>query len=155
MTQDRITRAKEDVILAARRYVESRRTVDDSPEFCELDDALTALDRVEVQAIGDENGAYAKDSATSIVAANLSGPMAGTVRRRIIDEIRCAPESLYGLTTDELEVALRKTHTTVSSAVNYLMSIGWLRDSGYQRLTRGGRPAMVLELTPQARERCS
>lgn len=159
MTQNRITRAKEDVVLAARRYVSSLRHVEEETNPAEdyetLAAAVDALDSVEVQAIGDENGAYAKDSATSIVAANLSGPMAGTVRRRIIDEIRCAPESLYGLTTDELEVALRKSHTTVSSAVNYLMSIGWLRDSGYQRITRGGRPAMVLELTPQARERCS
>lgn len=149
MTQDRITRAKEDIILAARRYV------DGLAEFDELSSAVRALDRVDGQAIGEENGPYAKDSKTSIVAASLSGPMAGTVRRRIVDEIRCAPESLYGLTTDELEVALRKSHTTVSSAVNYLTSIGWLRDSGYERLTRGGRPAMVLELTPFARERCS
>lgn len=151
MTQDRITRAKEDVILAARQ-VASRLLPMQVGDYATLVAAVRALDNVELQAIGDENGPH-NGIRTSAIAAAMSGPMAGTVRRGIVDEIRCTHESLRGLTTDELEVALRRSHTTVSSAVNHLCRIGWLRDSGYERDTRAGRPAIVYELTPLARDR--
>jgi hypothetical protein len=39
----------------------------------------------------------------------------------------------------------------VSSARNWLVDAGWLRDSSHRRMTRNGRDAIVWELTDAAR----
>lgn len=55
---------------------------------------------------------------------------------------------LDGLSDSEMEHALKKPHTTVSSARNWLMHAGFVHDSGIKRRTPSKRPAIVWTLTP-------
>lgn len=52
-----------------------------------------------------------------------------------------------GLTDSEAEHVLKRAHTTVSSARNFLAEGGWIVDSGHRRLTPSKRPAIVWVLT--------
>lgn len=123
-------------------------------DWVRLWEAVNDLDSLEAGEITDALGPHVHGAPeTSATAASLSGPLAGSMRREIIDRIRCQPSALRGMTEDELEVALKRGHSSVSSAVNHLATvINWLQDSGYRRPTRGGRDAIVWELTPAARE---
>jgi hypothetical protein len=107
-----------------------------------------------IEAITDAAGAFVPGSPTSENAARLSRLTVGSIRRRIVDEIRSIglnSSHLFGLTDDELERRLHRPHTTVSSARNWLCQAGWLQDSFYTRQTSSGRDATVWELTPAAR----
>ena len=55
-----------------------------------------------------------------------------------------------GMTIAELKGRLRKEHSTVSSALNYVMNAGWVADSGETRLTQHGKPAIVWVPTEKA-----
>lgn len=57
-----------------------------------------------------------------------------------------------GLTCDQVEVKLNRSHQSISARVNDLMSKGWIMDSGLRRLTRSGRKATVWRPTPAALE---
>jgi hypothetical protein len=46
---------------------------------------------------------------------------------------------------------LRRSHQSVSSAVNYAEAHGWIRDSGERRNTQFGRKAIVWVPTDKAR----
>ena len=48
-----------------------------------------------------------------------------------------------GITCDEVEVALDRTHQSMSPRVNELRDTGWFVDSGVRRKTRSGRAAVV------------
>jgi hypothetical protein len=122
------------------------------PEVRYLLDAVDALD-AHIEAITDAQGAFVPGSATSEAAAVLGRIAAGSVRRRIVDEVRSIglhSAHVMGLTDDELERRLHRAHTTVSSARNWLVHAGWLTDSGYTRRTSSGRDATVWKLTPAA-----
>lgn len=92
---------------------------------------------------------------TSNRAANAAFPIQGSVRREIIAElhfIHSRVPTLIGRTIDELEVELRRSHATVSAAVNHLAGACWIEDSGFERDTRSKRGAIVWQLTPRALE---
>ena len=57
-----------------------------------------------------------------------------------------------GLTTDEVEEALDRTHQSISARVNALKDAGWIIDSGQRRKTRSGRDAIVWTPTRAAIE---
>lgn len=69
-----------------------------------------------------------------------------SIRRQIVNNVLLM-DKYVGLTSHELEERLRKPHETVSPAVNWLVGVGWLRDSGKQRRTLAGRYATVWSLT--------
>jgi hypothetical protein len=55
-----------------------------------------------------------------------------------------------GLTCDEVEQALDRTHQSMSARVNELRDTGWIIDSGTRRKTRSGRAAIVWTPTQAA-----
>lgn len=57
----------------------------------------------------------------------------------------CIAGSLYGMTDDEVEVALDMRHQTASARRRELVKAGRVRDTGRRRNTRSGRPATVWE----------
>ena len=119
----------------------------------DIAEASFALRR-HITAIDDRAGAFAPGSATSENAAHMSRLTVGSVRRRIVDEIRSIglhSPHLHGLTDDELERRLHRPHTTVSSARNWLCQAGWLEDSQYTRVTASRREATVWQLSAAAK----
>lgn len=48
-----------------------------------------------------------------------------------------------GLTVDQLEQLMGRSHQSVSARVNDLMNRNWVHDSGLRRKTRSNRPAIV------------
>jgi len=59
----------------------------------------------------------------------------------------------YGLTDDELEIDLRRSHQSVSGARNHLVKRGYLADSGQRRVNRWGNQAIVWVWTGREVER--
>jgi hypothetical protein len=55
----------------------------------------------------------------------------------------CRRDHGIGLTCDEVEQALDRTHQSISARVNQLRDSGWIVDSGERRKTRSGRNAVV------------
>lgn len=60
------------------------------------------------------------------------------------------PVDNEGLTSDEIEADLERTHQSISARVNALKNAGWLVDSGQRRATRSGRQAIVWTPSQQA-----
>jgi hypothetical protein len=56
---------------------------------------------------------------------------------------RATEEPRFGMTSDEVEVALGRTHQTISARINQLRDTGWVVDSKARRKTRSGRKAIV------------
>lgn len=115
---------------------------------------MAAVDALEAAAPGPIDGEPVSNGvSTSNRAANAAFPIQGSCRREIIAElhfIHSRVPALIGRTIDELEVELRRTHTTVSAAVNHLAGAGWIEDSGFERDTRSKRAAIVWQLTQRA-----
>lgn len=128
------------------------RSMHDSTKLWALRESYERLAAYEATAIENTVGAYGHNSPdTSVIAAVMATPLTGSVRRRIVDEVRVAMLGVVdktGCTDEELERLLGRKHTTVSSARNWLCNNGWLQDSGFTRLTTSLRPAIVWELTP-------
>lgn len=150
---------EEQVIKAAKRWRADRAgvpraTVNDRLDSAsDLHSALAALERNEISPNLEGPGSYVEGSPdTSVAAARLIAPKAGSVRRQILDQLAVVPEVQRGLTDEELEHRLRARHTTVSSARNWLAERGWIADSGYVRATSSKRDAVVWSLTPGGRE---
>ena len=70
----------------------------------------------------------------------------GSFRRTLYDAV--ARAGARGMTDDELERLLGRSHQSVSAARNGLTSAGHLVDSGQRRDTRYGRPATVWVIRP-------
>ena len=124
------------------------------PEFALAEDRLrVAVEdlRRHLEEITHAPGGFNPGSDTSEGAA-IKQLSPGSVRRRIVDEVRSAAwfSELQGLTDDELERRMHRPHHTVSSARNWLVGAGWLTDSGYRRLTVSKREAIVWTLTSAA-----
>lgn len=146
--RSRKTVLEQNVIDAARTFVNhpygfTHFAVDLAKAVAELDAFLAPLE--------DTQGAFAPGSTTS-EQASLAPLRHGSVRRRIVDEIRTMGlrQFALGLTDDELEQRLNRAHTTVSSARNWLCQAGWLQATDRVRKTRSGFDATVWELTPAA-----
>jgi len=142
------------VIAAARKWHQAGWPPVSLVPETNLCDAIVDLNEYEASEIVDSAGRWVEGSPeTSQHAAITAAPMLGSVRRSIIDEIRIAEfHHLYGRSDDELETILKRKHTTVSSARNWLCNTGWLYDAGWRRDTAAGNPAVVWVLTPAAHE---
>lgn len=133
---------QEDVIIAARNW--AKRVRQHGPSGLLLAEAIQALDDHEAAELTGAGGRYAAGSDTSKAAAGLSVPLQFSVRQEITEALT---RTNIGYTDDQLEERLKRPHQTVSSARNWLVAAGWVRDSGQRRKTRGGREAVVWELT--------
>jgi hypothetical protein len=69
----------------------------------------------------------------------------GTLRRDIVMAVR----EHGGLTDDDLERVLNRSHQSASGGRNALVRDGWLRDSGRTRVNRWGNEAIVWEYVPE------
>jgi hypothetical protein len=68
----------------------------------------------------------------------------GKLARQCFDEIATVRDGGgSGLTVDQLEQILNRSHQSVSARVNELRDKGWVMDSGRRRKTRSGRKAIV------------
>jgi len=75
----------------------------------------------------------------------------GQLARQCFDEIKAVyMNDGVGLTSDQLEQILNRSHQSVSARVNELRNKGWIRPSGVKRPTRSNRPAIVWMPTVQA-----
>lgn len=150
MARRKIDRLRADVIEAARWWSKGATPFwMDPPKTASalLRERLEALDAYCI-GIPNSPGSFAQGSDTSKTASLMSPIIAGSARRKVVDELL----SLYGrpsigLTDSELEARLRLKHETLSSARNWLMNAGWIRDSGKRRLNPSKRPATVWTLT--------
>ena len=118
------------------------------PIACSLVDEWHEFDQLRRDFDGDAP-ASARD--TSIAAAKTNLPLKGSMRRTIVQTVvahHC--EYGVGMTCDELEARLRRTHQSVSSGVNGVEAGGWIRDSGQRKKTRSGVKAIVWEPTEAA-----
>lgn len=114
-----------------------------------LDDAIVALDNYEAAELTGEGAPWARGSETSRTAASLAVPVQASAREQIIAFLCAVPPMAHpGYTDEQLERRLNRPHQTVSSARNWLVNNGWVRDSGERRPTRNGRMAVVWQLTP-------
>lgn len=143
-------RTLEEAVITAARDVEAMRLIGSTVE--RLTSAVRQLDAY----LGTLEGpsAFSIGSHTSEnAAARMIIPLRVSLRRKIIDEIRTCGFALgdrRGLTDQEMEHRLHREHSSVSSARNYLVEYGWLRDTGFVRPNRSGRDAVVWGLTPAA-----
>jgi DNA-binding transcriptional ArsR family regulator len=117
-------------------------------------DAVAALDDYEAAPITGAGARSVKGAPdTSAAAAGLAEPVQYSARHRVITILaRRHPTVADGMTDDELERASGNSHQTISSARNWLVEAGWVRDTGIRRMTRSNRQAVVWELTPAARQ---
>lgn len=102
-----------------------------------------ALPPVDRQHVAVADGA----PSTSVDAAARAFPGSGTLRRRLVDAI-----AEHGpMTDDRLEQVCQRSHQSVSSGRNALVSDGWLEDSGEEHPTRSGSTGKAWALTAEAR----
>jgi len=73
-------------------------------------------------------------------------PSSGTLRRLVYDTI--AGAGTQGMTDDEIEIALSRSHQSVSGCRNSLMNDGLLIDSGLRRRTRYDNDAVAWAIAP-------
>lgn len=136
---------RENVIIAAREDMLSGGW-----RHQQVHDALKALDDYDAAELTGQGARWVEGSPeTSQEAALKAAPLQFSTRSTIIHIL--AGEPGHGGYTDEmLEVRMQRKHQTVSSARNWLVEAGWVRDSGLRRKTRSNREAVVWELTPAA-----
>src|SRR5262245_33899466 len=92
------------------------------------------------------SGPYARPPAqrhsrTSVQAAQTIEPLAGTLRGRILAELRAAGKE--GLTDEELQERLAMGPSTQRPRRIELVEAGFVRDSGRTRPAKSGRAATV------------
>lgn len=103
---------------------------------------------------GDDHPANALGPDTQHHAAATTAMLRSRTRRDVVVQLLLTRRQPWavGLSCQILEGRLRAEHTTVSSAVNWLLNHGWIEDSGNRKKNRSGRPAIVWQLTPAAIE---
>jgi hypothetical protein len=149
------TELEQAVIRAAREWRHVDRTLDLGDLVAKAQaviDAVDALDAHNVAQITAAGVPYAAGSDTSYASAQLSKVTQGSARMEIVGQLaRVSPLAGIGYTDEQLERRLGKSHQTVSSARNWLVQAGWVRDSGERRINAGSkRPAAVWTLTEAA-----
>ena len=96
----------------------------------------------------DAQVAPSSDDDTSANAARMALPMVGGLRRKIVYEVnRRMRWPIPGATVDQLCRALDRKHQSVSSAVNFLVDVGWLTKSEHRTNTSSGCAAANWVLT--------
>ena len=88
------------------------------------------------------------DGPDTSIQAGQSLKNLGKLAQQVYDEIAVASPSRYpadrgGLTVDQTEQILNRSHQSVSARVNELRNKGWIVDSGRKRLTRSRRSAII------------
>jgi DNA-binding MarR family transcriptional regulator len=146
--------------MTSRRTLE-RNVIDAAQAFVRhqgnygnLVEAVTRLDEAPL--------AKPKVAPTSVLHPDTSWQAARSMREQLTSDCQDILDALaavgglgddpIGLTVDQLEQRLARSHQSVSARVNQLMELGWIRDSDVRRPTRSGRRAIVWVLTPQAKE---
>lgn len=163
MSRRKIELLRDDVIRAARQMSDALDLGDsfitgsyrDRAYLCRALRAAVGAHDAYLNEITSTAGEWVDGApATSRRAAIAVTPRTGSLRKAIVNEIFINGRSTLGipdgLTTDELEQRLRRPHTSVSSAVNWLKNNGWLEASGYTRSTRAGHDAEIMRLTRAA-----
>lgn len=89
--------------------------------------------------------AHRRGTDTERDAAHLVTPRAGTLRARVIDQLRRG-----SFTAAELATALDEYLYSVAPRVTELQRGGWVEDSGERRDTVRARAAIVWRLTAEA-----
>lgn len=123
--------------------------------FSALSMAFQELDELElIEPHGNDHPANALGPDTQHHAAATTSMLRSKVRRDVIVQLLIHRSRGFqpGLSCQHLEGRLRGEHTTISSAVNWLLNNGWVSDSGYKCTNRSGKPAIVWQLTPAAIE---
>lgn len=92
---------------------------------------------------------HVKGSGTSADAARSMIIEAGTMRARILEEMRSLGR---GVTCDELEQLLDYSHQTTSARIRELCMKGLIIDSGERAQTRSGRSARLYVVKPAQTE---
>jgi hypothetical protein len=82
-----------------------------------------------------------KHPATAQMAKAKFQAKSGSLRKKVYDAILDSGSN--GLTDDEIETFLARSHQSASGARNTLMNDGWVVDSGQRRETRYGNPAIA------------
>ena len=88
---------------------------------------------------------FVSGSNTSEAAAKAASDEAPTLRRDVLKLIARTDD--YGLTCDDVEVSMSRSHQTISARIRELAQGGLVEDSGRRRFTRSGRTARVYVAT--------
>lgn len=150
-TKRELDEAKNELVTAALRWFDALG-YDIIPPGNAVDSELSnAVRKIKPLLVDLDGDAAANATYTSIVAAKTL-PAKGGLRRMVLSKVYWMErDGLPGLTTDTLEYRLRREHTSVSSAVNYLVNHGLLEKAGVRQKTRQGRLAEVYRCTDLAR----
>lgn len=155
-----LTVATQDLVESVAAMLKAMPVIRDSDDEAEAaQDAWQGLDQsyqdyLAAAAAHLDSAGAASGRPTSIAAAKQY-PLPRGTRRRILDCFVARWEisrHTDGLLTQEVEKQLRKPHTTVSSAVNRLESVGLIKDSGRKRHTESGYDAIIYIPTDRALE---
>lgn len=145
--------------MRSKRRALEQRVIDQAVQFVNSDP--TACDLLTEAVLNLEDLSYEgrpsvgrKSTDTSKAAADQIAPKISDIRREILEEIILVYmlDQRLGLTCDQVERRLRRPHTTVSSAINWLRDNGWLVDSDWRRETPSGRAAIIWNPTQRALE---
>lgn len=145
-TKRELDAARIGVVNAAIAWAEEMEVGDLDPLAAQLYRRVQDIKPLLVDLDGD---AAANSTYTSIAAAK-SLPRGG-LRRRVLSTVFWAQRTFEsGMTTDAIERRIDQPHTSVSSAVNYLVNHGLLEKAGVRQKTRQGRWAEVYRCTELA-----
>lgn len=153
-TSRRLTLASQDLIESVAALLASGVVVSGDQRYVDawqgLDESYRHLRTIMDDLDGD---AAASGRDTSIAAAKMRLPAQRSLRRLVLEAIDARwVISGQGMTTEHVERQLRRPHTSVSSAVNYLENHGFLHDSGVRRLNVSKCKAIVYIPTTRAIE---
>jgi hypothetical protein len=145
-TKRDLDHARAGVVNAALAWADEAEIVYN--ELSEREQALYRRVQDILPLLVDLDGDAPANATYTSIAAAKSLP-AGGLRRGVLRAVYWATRSMLmpGITTDALEVRLGRMHTSVSSAVNYLVNHGLLEKAGVRQKTRQGRLAEAYRLT--------
>lgn len=148
-TRSRRRTAEQEVIEAAFAWKAGSWARAGNPTVA-LYHALRKLEDIDLE-VPDATPTSADAPETSAEAAKWMSGQASKVAGQVFREIYTAHlRGAIGLTTDAIEVRLRRSHQSVSPRVTDLRNKGWIKDAGYTRETRGGHKAVVWAPTDMA-----
>jgi hypothetical protein len=155
MSSERSARANIEARLIAAAY-----RVANNPSYVTIGELMGVIEEHRqlglADPVGTGRGAVGHNAPdTSIEAADSLRAVIGPLRRNVMNAIYAASQThlpAKGITCDSVERRLKKAHTSVSSAINWLRNHGYIYDTGRRSLTAAGRKAIVWEPTPAAWE---
>jgi hypothetical protein len=152
-----LRQAERDVADAAEAVVAEAHHVEGSTFIAiptaAYDDLFSATATLRTLRRALDGDAAASGRDTSIAAAKRALPLQMTLRRQVLDLIVTRHGATgEGMTTEAIELTMKRRHQSVSSAVNYLEGHALIRDSGMRRHTTTMRKAIVYVPTDLARE---